>query len=209
MSEAATIVSLLPYEPAPEFKPGVYPGYFTLPKAARGDIELLLVETGSAYLNIPERKEAFHLEIHAEDLANSIVKDYVDGQIQVDEDQGPGLFVIPGRHSKESVKREYKEYIDGAEARQRRWFESLIKVADDLWSKYHKHTSIPDLSRFASTYLGVKREWNIRASEEAVIECPACATVIRASIAICPQCKCIIDPVKAKALSFATIPTAK
>ncbi len=188
----ATVVSLFPLEIA-EMKPGLYPGYFVIPAAPFGEISWLVVGDSVYYQETKNDimtpvKTSFHT------VADSIVGDFVRSHIgRVVEHAEPGVFWVPGAYdSQEQIRRAYPDKIAEAETRQKRWFEELVKIADDTYSRTRRHTSVSALQRLAATYLGIARPWVLRTNDSANT-CPFCKAETPYGAVKCPNCREILD----------------
>jgi len=204
MASVATIISLVPF-PINEFKPQMDPEYIHIPADPPDGFVVHHVKTsGFPYyvgegknIRIPEPSEAF---------AESIVNDYKIAQIGLSEGAAPGIFYVEGQHTKESIKKDevILSLILAAKKQQIKWFENLVKLADDDWAKTRQHALISDLQRHAARTLNVERDWMFAPSMDgANLRCPACTSIVPNQAIVCPNCKCILDESKAKALAFA------
>jgi len=201
----ATLISVYPFE-INEQKPGIYPGNFYLP-AAKDKPQSLII--GEAF-HFVDRVDAAPLRVRVlpQELAQSIVDDWASAHLGVIMAEGiaPGLFWIPGAHSNDKIEVTFIDKISEARAHQRRWFENLIRIADDDWSRYHKHVVISDIQRFAVKSLGLERDWSIQVKEVQVLKtCPACQSKIDSKAIVCPTCKVILDTEEYKKLAFAQV----
>lgn len=201
MSDTATIVSIFPLE-VKEFKPFTE-GYFRIPPAEKGEVQAVIVKTNSFSVYIDEHRGALKVPVTADEVARSVVEDYISTHLGYSEDAKPGLFWVPGAFTKDQIKAQFKDKLAQAEKLQINWFVELVRLADDSWGVYHKHNAISDLMRIAAERLGLQREWMIKASGDNTIVCPACGKDNLRGIAICFNCKCILDESKAKSLKFA------
>lgn len=192
-----TVCSIAPF-PLSEKKPGLYPGEFIIPacKDMFEDVEVLTIEECRFYVYLDLERGSFPVRASAEQVAVSIINDYINAQIAVSDGCYPGLFLVPGRATK-------KQVLDGnliQEARnvQMRWYESLVKLADDDWSRYHQHRVITDIERHAAKAMNLEREWiisipeHIRNADQVV--CLVCRSQLEPETILCPQCNFIINP---------------
>lgn len=206
MSEKATVVSLFPMT-IDERKPGIYPGHFTIPPAKEGDFELLHVGNSTYWVNFHDGRPALKVNTPADEIAASITNDFVRNIFGYDfeHEAFPGVFWVEGHPSKEEVKKIHAVKLKEAETRQRRWFENLIKLADDAWVGSNKqHRSIADIQRYACRQLGLTRDWliEIPVKKEAPKLCPNCQELVNAARVVC-SCGFIFDETKYKAMKFA------
>lgn len=197
-SSYATIISLLPYEIL-ESKPGLIPGQFKIPKADVNDFAILVIGDSFHYVYLDGDRGSIPATDPALKVAQSLVYDYVSSQLLREDGAEPGLFCVPGKLTKDEVKRQYGEILVEAKARQRRWYERLVSLADDDWAMNRRRKGISDLSRHAATALLLQREWLQIAEEErpvqvAAVECPACFSPVRPEAMICAGCKTVLKP---------------
>ena len=195
-----TIVSLIPFD-LNEEKP-VYPGHFFISGAKENDIEILVVENAIAFKYVDEYRGTDKINIDSEDLARAIVEDYATSQLAVmpSDDIIPGLFFIPGEHTKIEIKTKYKDIVAEYRAKQVKWFEILVRMADDDWEKTRQHKVISGIQRYAARFLNIDRPWLIEPKME---KCIACRSTVEAEAIICPTCKTVLKPEEFKKLQFA------
>jgi hypothetical protein len=200
----ATLISVYPFD-IYEQKPAIYPGTFYIPAAKDGPTSLII---GEAF-HFVDRVDAPPLRIRVlpQELAKSIVYDWTTAAIGVDieEDVIPGLFYVNGAHENSVIEVLFANEINAAKARQRKWFIELVKIADDDWSRYHKHTVISDIQRYAVKELNLEREWSIIVQEQALKLCPACKSTTLPGAVVCSSCKAVLDLEKYKTFQFAGV----
>jgi hypothetical protein len=143
------------------------------------------------------------MPVPAEEVSASIVNDYILGQLLTSTEQGPAIFWVNGEWSQADFEKKFEKEIKEAQARQIKWFQNLVKAADDIWQQHHQHKFIADLQRTAARFLNYKREW-LEDSADKSVKCPACMTIISSEAAICFACKAIVNPEKAKQFQFAS-----
>jgi hypothetical protein len=198
----ATLISVYPFE-IRESKPCIYPGYFYIP-AAKDKPESLII--GEAF-HFVDRVDAEPLRIRVlpQELAQSIVDDWYSANlgVVVEEGIGPGLFWVEGAHAHDKIERAFADKIQSARARQKLWFRNLVKIADDDWARYHRHTVISDIQRHAVKDLGLDRTWTIQVKEvQALKVCLACQSQIDSKAIVCPTCRVVLDVTKFKELQL-------
>lgn len=206
-----TLVSVLPFK-LEEFKPGLIPDLYIVPKAKKDDIAYLEIADGYHYQLIPmanERVPPLKVIDLGEIVASSLIQDFTGANLGVDYtplENGavpvPGLFYFEGIYKKDKdkteedikkiIKSQHRAEIEKATLNTTAWFERLIKIADDDWSKYHQYRFITDYQRTACTWLGLQREWNFSVFEANNSLCWACKKVVNPSAIIC-ACGAILD----------------
>jgi len=212
MSEAkATIVSILPMK-LHEFKPGVYPASFNIPKANFDKKEIVVVHVydGIRYQYIGELNGgSIQHQVPALQIAQAVVNDYVEAKMccfnaeEVENSAKPGLLAFDGVYRPDEVRTKFKYETDLLFTQQNNWFLNLVRFADDDWQKYQNHKIITDEQRLAANCLKLERDWNIDVAKAAYIKCSFCQTSISVAAIICPSCKEIVKPEAYKKLKDA------
>lgn len=205
MSEA-TLISVVPF-PIAEFKPGIYPGFFEIPACNRGVPEILVIRDSVYHVEIDENR-TITVKCPAEDIAKSVVNDYITSNLEynTEDDSAPGFFFKPGRLDLGLVLAKFEKDLIYHKDRQNRWFQRLVKLADDDWEKTRQHRAISDIQRYAAKSLNLIRPWIITpvpVSNEQLIKCGACQSSIDSKAVICPHCKCILNMEQYKKFQFA------
>lgn len=196
-----TVVSLLPYA-IEELKPGLIPESYRIPEAKNGKPGVLHIKDAKENLYVRDGK-TFPITHSAEEVANSVVNDYCLAMIEAGSDAKPALFWVLGKWSPEEIITKFKTELDLARQIQNRWFMKLIRLADDDWEHTKQHRMITDLQRHAARSLGLlTKPWMQNIEPEEFVRCPACSTLVNTQAAICPNCKHITNPVKAKELGI-------
>jgi len=191
----ATIVSLFPL-PVFEKKP-LIPSIYQV-EAARVEMEpkILTVREGLFHVYLDEFRGMMTIRTPAITIAESVVRDFLDGQYMLGEDARPALWSIPGEWTLEELMadQDQAERIHREHNIQLEWFRRLIFVADDEWSKFHQHRMITEVQRIAAGRLKLVREWALDFKPENITDCPGCGTAINKKVAVCRDCGCIINP---------------
>jgi hypothetical protein len=119
-------------------------------------------------------------------------------------DQMPGLFYVPGDYTVERLRKDHANLISKYAAAQKKWFLELVRIADILWSRSNGNPlSISDDARLACRQLNItNKPWlgDIQTAE--LVRCVACGNLRNQQFPVCPVCKAIADPVKAKELNI-------
>jgi len=201
--DKSTVFSIVPFEVF-EFKPGLYPGSFRVP-ACKDDSKpsRFVVGASEHLMTIGGKKEPIRIITPSYQIANSIVKDFLDGQLwTVPGEAQPGIAWVQGEV-------EVKKFLDmdlyeTIRSMQRSWFVSLCKHTDDEWVKKKHHRVVSDQARFAAKYLGLEPEW-MRAEEIGFTynKCPACSTMNDPNNIICSGCRYILIKERFKKEDFA------
>jgi hypothetical protein len=204
--EKCTIISIVPF-PVNEFKPGIYPGRFVMEPCLNYKQPKTL-EVGTSVYFIPqyngdEEMPAHVVKIPCKDIAKSVVDDYLQGQMDIDEYHTPGITFLPGKiTSEEFVKHHIAMHIS-MQQRQLGWFERLVQRADNDWNRYKRHSVVSENQRFACRALGMERDWMTKSASEVPIKCPACLSNCSPEAIVCSTCRCILNKEKYEKLNFA------
>lgn len=193
LANAATIVSLFPL-PIFERKP-LLPSVYQIPAAAEDRPEILVVREGVFYVYLDEFRGSMTIRTPAITVAESIVRDFLDGQHLMTEDARPAIWVVPGEWLVSEVYNDpdQKAKIQNESALQLEWFKRICTIADDEWSKFHQHRMITDVQRVAAKRLRYVREWAQEVKPQDIADCPGCGAVINKKVAVCRECNCIIN----------------
>jgi hypothetical protein len=172
-----------------ESKPQSIPPIFEMPPAAKGDLEVLVIQSTARPFYIDYERGVMTIPVDPEKVAESVVKDHIGATIHVTNGAKPALFYVKGALTKAEVKLKHKPEIELAINEQNKWFERLIKAADDSWQRARRHNLISDQHRLAARMLGVKREWSEVINPADQVECMYCTTLIAARALVCPICR--------------------
>lgn len=193
----ATIISLYPQLIA-EVKPGLYPGYFTIPPAPLGDFSFLNVGDALYYVDT-KNDQRQPVTVDYRTLAESIVHDFQENQLGriIGDDETfaePALFWVEGAfRDKATIKNLFNAEIEAADMKQNRWFAQLVKMADDAFAVSGKHSAVSLLQRAAAIRLNIQRDWSV--TTDSSDKCPFCKVQLPYGAVKCQNCREIVDPV--------------
>ena len=187
-----TVVSTLPLE-LRERKPGLIPSLFVVPAAPKEGISILGIADSFYKRTVPMSDEVIIIREPAEVVAQSIVEDYVNSNMGVEGEAKPGIFWVPDELTIAAVNTKHKGLVDQAFKSTRAWFQRLIILADDDWSKYKQRKLILDVQRIACNFLNLEREWNFDAILDSSSLCWACKSPVNPAAMICSSCKAVIN----------------
>jgi hypothetical protein len=163
-----------------------------------------VVTSSFFFVDIGEDRPQIEVPVPSARMAESIVNDFAGAQIGTRDGARPGLGWLPGNISRTDLLTKHAGTLKELRNVQERWFLNLIKLADDDWTRYHKHHVISDTQRFAAKALGYTgREWLVDPLSMSSQNCPACTTPIVPGTIICPNCRVVLDAEKAKGFVFA------
>lgn len=194
--DMSSVISIVPVD-IDEFKPGLYPGHFKIPKCLDVNKPEILHVTGSVQMfQIAGQRNPLPVETISITIARAIVNDYCSSQLV----QGnPGITFMFGRISVSEILSKHKKILDELISAQKEWFINLVKLADNDWQHYKHHRVISETSRFAARALGfLDREWLIDLyTTGSTTKCRWCEQVISKTQVICHHCRGVQDNEKA------------
>jgi len=115
------------------------------------------------------------------------------------------VFYIPGEWTADRIKKEKRAELDEAKRKQDNWYKYLVGAADSMWARSNGNPlSISDTMRLAAQELnlGTTKEWVKDAERVELVRCKACGSLKNPLYPICPNCKAIDDPERAKILGL-------
>lgn len=199
----STIISIVPFV-IKEFKPGVYPGNYTIPAAPENGISHCLVTPAVTFVDRIDQP-SLRVNVTSIEVAKAIVEDYYHAALGIndDKDARPGLFYVQGTYH-ENFEYLFPEELARARVQQKNWFLELVSIADDDFAKDRRHIVISDVQRYAAKALKFDRPWLLQVDDNIIEKtCPACFTVVHPKAIICATCKAVIDVERYKELKFA------
>lgn len=197
MSLDCTVISLVPLQICEE-KPGLFPPRFVIEESDTVIPQVLHVSNATHYVYLDESRGMLQVKDPSDVVARAIVNDYCTSQLGTSDEVGPALWWIDERLHADEVMSKQSAKINEMRNRQRGWFINLAKIADDDWTRYHKHTVISDFQRKIATLLDLNPEDHEWMTPLAMIQdmtkpCPFCHTSLPLSSVICTACNQIID----------------
>lgn len=202
--DKCTIVSIYP-RLIEEKKHTIQPGIFVIQPGTYDNPSTLVVGPSSWWKEIDENQPLLEIPHSSIVVADAVVKDYCNGLVACDMAESmPGLFFIPGEVKAFEIKRIHKDKLDAAEARQRKWFTELVKLADVLWSGSNGNPlTVSAEAKLAAHYLNLtNKEWLKDSQVMELVRCVACGNLKNPLYPVCSNCKAISDPAKAKELGL-------
>jgi hypothetical protein len=206
-----TVASIIPW-PLHEFKPGLLPGHYYI-KESDTHVPTCIYVTNKTihYVYLDDTRGSLPARDPSDEVARSIVNDYIASQLGVDESARPGIFWVPGYHEPHEIILSFKDLLSEAQRAQSKWFQNLCKIADDDWTRYRKHNVISDFQREAAKMIGwnpddhewMRTEIKSEGPKEVMRACVACNSPVSEKAIICSVCKCVLDPEAFKKLTFA------
>jgi len=190
----ATIISIVPAKIESDF-PGLMPGSVVIPPSSDGMEDVQAVQIGDPeFIHFVYQLEGKSLKIEdpADKIAYSVCIDYINSQMEVGPGCLPGITYIQGAITAKEFKEKYRSTLAEMQQNQKRWFEKLVRVADNDFSRSHQHNHIPDFTRKIAAILKLDKAqhpWMYLAEEMKQIKCWACRSMIDPEAVICPICK--------------------
>ena len=202
--DKSTIVSIYPKHIV-EYKHTIQPGKFEVMPGTYDNPSTLVVGSSSWWKYIDEHQPILEIPQYSVQVAESVVKDYCNGILACDMgDRMPGLFFVPGEFDVISLKMKHGDKIEEANRKQRNWFQALVHMADALWARTNGNPiSISDDMRLAAKELNfLTKDWLKDHQASELVRCKACGTLKNPLYPICPNCKSIDNPERAKELGL-------
>lgn len=201
--DKTTIVSIYPAEII-ETKPTISPGRFLIPAGSYDNPSIVVVGPSSWWREIDEEQPLLEIPVSSIQVADSVIKDYCNGILGCNmSDAMPGLFYVPGSFTLVEIKKSYKHELDAALVRQRNWYSTLVKLADGLWARSNGNPlAISDSMRLAAREMNLNKDWMKDFRMVETVRCKACGGLLNPMYPVCPTCKAINDPAKAKELGL-------
>lgn len=204
--DKCTIVSIFPKE-IEEVKWTIEQGKFIIPGGTTEKPGVLVIGQHRWWKDIDAAQPLVEIPVGSMTLADSIVKDYCNSMIGCNmADAMPGLFFVYGEETSFTILTKYKSALDSANAKQMKWYEILVKIADALWSRTNGNPlAIMDEARIAARALNMnEKPWLKDFQTVQQVRCKACGSLKQPSYPVCPTCKAIdMDNPLAKDLKFA------
>lgn len=201
--DKTTIVSIFPMEII-ETKPTLQPGRFLIPAGSYDKPALVVIGPSSWWREIDEEQPLLEIPVSSVQVADSVIKDYCNGILGCNmTDAMPGLFYLLGEHTIADIRKSFQHELDAALARQRNWYSALIKLADALWARSNGNPlAISDSMRVAAREMNLTKDWMKDFRMVETVRCKACGGLLNPQFPVCPTCKAINDPAKAKELGL-------
>lgn len=190
--DRATVVSIYPKE-FTEVKHTIEPGRFSFQAGSYERPFLLVVGPSSWWREIDEEQPLLEIPVSSIQIADSIVKDYCNGVLGCNMgDSMPGLFYIPGEHTFQSLKKSYQHELDKAAAKQKKFYSTLVMLADALWARSQGNPlAISDDMRLAARELNLTetKDWMRDFKMIDMVRCKACGALKNPEFPICATCR--------------------
>lgn len=193
--DQATIVSIYP-RTIVENKVTLQPGIFEIRAGSFENPSVLVIGPSSWWKDVDIDQPLLEIPVSAVRIADSLIKDYCNGILGVNgADRMLGWFYIPGAHTAEEIKKNYKAELEAAKNKQNNWFQETVRITDILWSQSNGNPlSVSDDAKMAATHLGMKEKpWLKDAITVTMKPCPACGTLTNPGFPVCPNCHTIVD----------------
>lgn len=203
--DKSTVISIVPFQVGPEFKPGLYPGMFTVPPCLNdAEPSTLIINSSLHLMHIGGQKQPIRMETASYQIAKSIVDDFIAAQLFTDSDAKPGIMWLHGVVTPTEFVKKNVEHLAQLKAQQKNWFIRLIRETDDEWAKTKSHKVVSPQAKLAAQILNVRPDWFVMEDMATnFVKCPACSTVNDPTNAVCTNCRCVLNEEKFKKLTFA------
>lgn len=155
------MVSVCPFK-IEESKPGLHPGNFIIPQVKnwREDFDILHVGISNYSVYVGAPHFTFTIPELGQRIAESIVRDYIIATFFAEPGVAhPGLFSVPGKLTKDQIKKDHAPKLEEARLRQIEWFQRLCLEADNQFEKAKTHNVITKFQRIAAAEMGYEATW--------------------------------------------------
>ncbi len=205
--DKSTVVSILPLE-INEFKHTIQPGHFYIPAASPENPEVLVVQPASWWRDTGDEMPLIEIPNGSIIVAESLVKDYCQGMLAIDDNSSPGLFFVPGAFTVKQIKENYPDALNTAIQKQKNWFRNLVDMADTDWAASNGSPKvISGLQRMAAEALSLQdRSWMKTTLDIKKVPCIACGNLRNPDFPICGTCNRVVDVALAKKLGIIETP---
>ncbi len=201
--DKCTIVSIYPKDIGPEKKHTIQPGTFYIKSGTYEVPSITIIGPSSWWRDIDEQQPLLEITNSSIQVADSIVNDYCNGLLGFDSDKKPGLFYLTGVITLVDLKTKHKAELDKARDGQKRWYESLIMMADSSWARSNGNPlTVSDDMRLAARELNLEKDWMQNQKAYDMIRCVACGALRNENYPVCGSCHAVIDKKKAEELGL-------
>lgn len=191
--DKSTIISIYPKEII-EKKNTIEPGYFQIKPGTVESPSLLTIGSSSWWKAFDENQPTLEIPVSSVACAQAIINDWCNGMLGCNMvDAMPGLFFILGEVSPLELKLKYSEAVAIADAKQRKWFQILVRIGDSLWARGNGNPlTISDEMRLAARCLNLnEKPWLLDYNIIEMVKCDACGSLKNPKYPVCPTCHSI------------------
>lgn len=189
-----------------ERKPGLIPGIFRIKAGSEDEPSVTHISVAQHFVYLDDSRGSLPVRDASYEVARSIVEDFINSQVATSEGVYPGIFWCPGELSIEEVRELHGDLLQTVGIAHRRWYLRLTQMADDDFSRYQKHNVVSDFQRKVAEILKLDQKQHPWMNTNNTLEshsCPGCGNLYRPGIAVCSNCRTILDKEKYEALEFA------
>jgi len=202
--DKATIVSVYP-RAIEDRKHTIQPGVFSVAAGTEENPSITVVGPSSWWRDIGDEMPLIEIPTSATVIAESIINDWCNGLLMCDMDASmPGLFFVAGELDIKKIRADYSDALKKAIAKQKVWFNNLVKLADVGWARTNgSPNAISDLMRMAAESLNLRdRDWMKSSIDTEKVKCVACGNLRNPAFPVCSACNRIVDIKLAKELGI-------
>lgn len=209
-ADKCTIFSIYPKE-IDEIKPTITPGRFIVPAGTIENPSRLVVGPSSWWREVDPEQPYLEIPNSSLQVAESVVKDYVNGLDGFSENAQPGLFYIPGDITVKQLKNEYTSTLEKAIERQNNYWHAVINNTDIMWvTTGGNPLSVSGDARLACAQLGIEnKDWMQNFQNQKNVRCVACGQLRNPDFPICPSCNRVVDKALAAKLGLEDMPETR
>jgi len=203
--DKCTIISIFPFA-VKEVQYTTSPSVYNIPVGSLANPAVLVVGPASWWREVDPQQPLIEIVNSSIQVADAVVKNYCSGLLECEMgNQQPGLFYVEGVCGPAKMKEpEMQARLKHADILQRNWYTALIRHADMLWARTNGNPiSISNDMRRAAEELGIlDKPWMQDFSSIQMVKCIACGSLRNPEFPVCPTCKAVSDPEKAKKLGI-------
>lgn len=190
--DKATVVSIYPRQ-VEERKCTIEPGIFVVPAGSMDKPGCLVVGPSSWWREVDEEQPLLEIPVSSILIAESVVRDWANGLFACNMgDSMPGWFYVPGEHTSETIKANFKTELERANTKQRKWYQNLTQAADSLWARSQGNPlCITQDMRDAARELNLTgtKDWMKDFTMINMVRCKACGSLKNPEFPICATCR--------------------
>ncbi len=193
-ADKCTIFSIYPKE-IDEVKITITPSRYIVPAGTVENPSWLVVGAASWWREVDPEQPYLEIPNSSLQVAESVVKDYVNGLDGFSNDAHPGLFYIPGVISVKQLMSEYKSTYDMAVRKQNNYWHAVINNTDIMWvTTGGNPLSVSGDARLACAQLGIEnKDWMQNFQNMKNVRCIACGNLRNPDFPICASCNRVVD----------------
>lgn len=213
--DICTIVSVYP-KAIKEIKPMINPSVWEMPAVPvdkiNTDFNISNVGPASWWKEMEDGQPWLEIVTNSVEMAKAWIGDYCKMVGVESTQQMPGLFWVPGKYNKLTIKSykadngdNFDSLIAEARAKQERFYKAIVALADVGWARSNGNPlAISDDARLGAEILGLSKNkaWMQDFKAFELTNCKACGHMVNPMYPVCSNCKAIVNLDRAKELDI-------